>query len=80
MNWDQVQGNWTQFKGKTAEIWGKFADDALNVRHGTREQFVGRLQEKSDLKREEAEKKLDKKLRDRMVARLRQEEQECFGP
>ena len=24
MNWDQVQGNWKQFKGKAQQVWGDF--------------------------------------------------------
>lgn len=62
MNWDQVEGNWKQFKGKVLETWGKFTDDELDVLHGAREQFVGKLQEKYGLKREEAEKELDEHL------------------
>ncbi len=63
MNWDQVEGNWKQFKDKVRGTWGKFTDDELDVLHGTREQFVGKLQEKYGLKREEAEKELDEHLR-----------------
>jgi uncharacterized protein YjbJ (UPF0337 family) len=44
------------------ETSGKFTDDELEVLHGTREQFVGKLQEKYGLKREEAEKELDERL------------------
>jgi uncharacterized protein YjbJ (UPF0337 family) len=62
MNWDQVEGNWKQFKGKIRETWGKFTDDELEVLHGTRDQFVGKLQEKYGIKREEAEKQLDEHL------------------
>jgi uncharacterized protein YjbJ (UPF0337 family) len=62
MNWDQVEGNWKQFKGKVRETWGKFTDDELDVLLGTREQFVGKLQEKYGIKREEAEKELDEHL------------------
>ncbi|MGO8879512.1 MAG: CsbD family protein [Desulfomonilaceae bacterium] len=45
------------------ETWGKFTDDELDVFHGSREQFVGKFQEKYGLKREEAEKELDERLR-----------------
>jgi uncharacterized protein YjbJ (UPF0337 family) len=45
------------------ETWGKFTDDKLDVLHGRREQFVGKLQEKDGLEREEAEKELDEPLR-----------------
>jgi uncharacterized protein YjbJ (UPF0337 family) len=62
MNWDQVEANWKQFKDKVRETWGKFTDDELDVLNGTREEFVGKLQEKYGLTREEAEKELDEHL------------------
>lgn len=62
MNWDQVEGNRKQFNDKVRETWGKFTDDELDALHGTREEFVGKLQEKYDLKREDAEKELDDHL------------------
>ncbi len=62
MDWHQVEGNWKQFQDKVRQTWGKFTDDELDVLHGTREQFVGKLQEKYGLKREEAEKELDEHL------------------
>ena len=62
MNWDQVEGNWKQFRDKIRQTWGKFTEDELDVLHGTREQFVVKLQEKYGLKREEAEKELDEHL------------------
>lgn len=63
MNWDQVEGNWKQFRDKVRETWGKFTDDELDAFHGTREQFVGKLQGKYGLKREQAERELDEHLR-----------------
>jgi uncharacterized protein YjbJ (UPF0337 family) len=63
MNWHQVEGNWKQFKGKVREHWGKFTDDELDVFHGKREQFVGKLQEKYGIHRETAEEELDEFLR-----------------
>jgi uncharacterized protein YjbJ (UPF0337 family) len=62
MNWEQVEGNRKQFEDNVRTTWGKFTDDELDVFHGTREQFVGKLQEKYGLRREEAEKKLDEHL------------------
>ena len=29
MNWDRIEGNWKQFKGKVKEQWGKLTDDDL---------------------------------------------------
>ncbi len=35
MDWNRVEGNWKQFKGKAKEKWGKLTDDDLNVRSAT---------------------------------------------
>ena len=55
MNWDQIEGNWMQFKGRIREKWGKFTEDDLDVIKGKRDQLVGKLQEKYGIAREEAE-------------------------
>ena len=30
MDWNRVEGNWKQFKGKVKEQWGKLTDDDLD--------------------------------------------------
>jgi len=54
MNNDRIQGNWTKFKGKVKEQWGKLTDDDLDVVQGKREQLLGRLQERHGLTKEAA--------------------------
>ena len=44
MNWDRVEGNWKQLKGKVIEKWGKLTDDDYDQIKGKREQLSGRLQ------------------------------------
>lgn len=58
MNGDTIKGNWTQFKGKVKEQWGKLTDDDLDVINGQREQLVGRLQEREGIEREIAEQQV----------------------
>ena len=58
MNWDIVEGNWKQFKGKVKAQWGKLTDDHLDVIAGNRDQLVGRLQESYGLTHDEAEKQI----------------------
>ena len=58
MNWDQVSGNWKQFKGMVKEKWGKLTDDDLDVISGKRDQLIGKLQEKYGIAKDEAEKEL----------------------
>jgi uncharacterized protein YjbJ (UPF0337 family) len=59
MNWDQVEGNWKQLKGKAKEKWGGLTDDDLDVVAGKRDQLIGRLQERYGIAREQAEKEAD---------------------
>ena len=55
MNWDRIEGNWKQFKGKAKERWGRLTDDELDVIAGRRDQLLGRLQEQYGLGKDEAE-------------------------
>jgi uncharacterized protein YjbJ (UPF0337 family) len=59
MNWDRIEGNWKQLKGKAKVRWGKLTDDQFDVISGKREQLVGRVQEKYGIAKEEAEKQVD---------------------
>ncbi len=59
MNWDQVKGNWQQVKGKARQQWGELTDDDLAKAEGSREEFVGVVQERYGKSREEAEKEVD---------------------
>ncbi len=59
MNWDQVSGNWKQFKGSIKERWGKLTDDDLTVVAGKRDKLAGILQERYGYAKEQAEKELD---------------------
>lgn len=58
MNWDQVAGNWKQVKGKVKEEWGKLTDDDLTAIEGKRDQFVGKVQERYGIAKEEAERRV----------------------
>ncbi len=37
MNWDRVEGNWKQIKGRVQEQWGLLTDDDLDQIAGRRE-------------------------------------------
>ncbi|MFN0298720.1 MAG: CsbD family protein [Burkholderiales bacterium] len=58
MNWDRVEGNWKQLKGKVTEQWGKLTDDDLDVVAGKRDQLVGRIQNSYGCERDEAERQV----------------------
>lgn len=59
MNWDEIKGNWTQFKGKAKVKWGEMTDDDLDQVEGNRDILIGKIQEKYGKTREEAEKEVD---------------------
>jgi uncharacterized protein YjbJ (UPF0337 family) len=58
MNWDQIQGNWTTFKGKVKERWGDLTDDDLDRIEGRRDQLVGLVQKHYGIARDMAEKEV----------------------
>lgn len=58
MNWDIVEGNWKQFRGKVQTRWGKLTDDHLDVIAGKRVQLAGKLQEVYGITQDEAEKQI----------------------
>jgi len=59
MNWDQVEGNWTQMKGRVKEAWGDLTDSDLTKIEGKRDRLAGALQERYGKQKEEAEKEID---------------------
>lgn len=59
MNWDQIAGKWTEFKGQVKVKWGKLTDDDLNVIAGKRDQITGILQQRYGYAKEQAEREVD---------------------
>jgi uncharacterized protein YjbJ (UPF0337 family) len=59
MNWDRIEGNWKQFKGKVKEQWGKLTDDHLDTIGGKRERLSGKIQETYGITKDEADKQID---------------------
>lgn len=59
MNWDQIQGNWRQFKGEARRRWGKLTDDDLAVIAGDKDKLLGKLQERYGRSRDELEHELN---------------------
>ncbi|MEZ5647973.1 MAG: CsbD family protein [Alphaproteobacteria bacterium] len=59
MNWDTVEGNWQQFKGKIKQQWSKLTDDDLDLIEGKQDQLIGRIQERYGIERDRAKRDLD---------------------
>jgi uncharacterized protein YjbJ (UPF0337 family) len=58
MNWDRVEGQWKQRRGKAVSHWGKMMNDELAAVAGKHEQLVGILQEKYGIAKEEAKQQV----------------------
>ena len=59
MNWDQIEGQLKQAKGKMKEKWGRLTDSDWDQINGKRDQFIGKLQERYGYSKEQAESDLD---------------------
>jgi uncharacterized protein YjbJ (UPF0337 family) len=59
MNWDRVEGKWTQMKGSLKQEWGKLTDDDLDYIAGSRDKLIGKLQERYGIAKEEANARAD---------------------
>ena len=59
MNWDRIEGQWKQRRGKAVHHWGKLMNDELAAIAGKHEQLVGLLQEKYGIAKDEAKRQID---------------------
>jgi len=59
MNWDEIEGKWTEFQGRAKVRWAELTDDDLLAVEGKRDKLVGKLQEKYGIAKEEAERQVD---------------------
>ncbi len=59
MNWDRIEGNWKQFKGKAREKWGQLTDSDWEQIAGKKDQLVGRIQERYGISKDEAQRQAD---------------------
>ena len=59
MDWNRIEGNWKQFKGKIKEQWGELTDDDLDRIDGKREILEGRIQERYGLAKDRVQQDVD---------------------
>src|SRR5215510_10107774 len=59
MDWDRVEGNWKQIKGRVKEKWGNLTDDDLDKIAGRRDQLEGKIQERYGLAKDQVRKDVD---------------------
>jgi uncharacterized protein YjbJ (UPF0337 family) len=59
MNWERIEGQWEQLKGKVRAKWGKLTDDDLRMIAGKKDTLVGKLRERYGQNKEAAERDID---------------------
>lgn len=59
VDWNRVEGNWKQVKGRVQEQWGELTDDDLDVIQGDRERLEGKIQERYGVERDRARQDVD---------------------
>ncbi len=59
MNWDRMEGEWKQRRGKATHQWGKVMNDQLAETAGKYEELVGRLQQKYGIAVEQSIREAD---------------------
>ena len=59
MNWDRLEGQWKQKRGKAVYHWGRMMNDELSAILGKYEELVGKLQEKYGIAKDEARHRVE---------------------
>ena len=59
MDWNRVEGNWKQVKGKVKEKWGQLTDDDLDKIAGPRDQLEGKIQERYGMAKDQVRRDVD---------------------
>ena len=59
MDWNRIEGNWKQTKGRIKEKWGKLTDDDITQINGKRGLFEGKLQERYGLAKDRVRQDVD---------------------
>lgn len=62
MTWDQITGNWKEWRRRAKEQWVELTDDELATVRGQRDQMVSLLQEKYGYAKGPAERALNEFL------------------
>ena len=58
MTWDEIKGNWREYKGRLKEKWGELTDDDVDRVEGKRDQLLGILQNRYGRTKESAENEI----------------------
>jgi uncharacterized protein YjbJ (UPF0337 family) len=59
INWDEIEGEWKQIKGKVKQKWAELTDDEVDEIGGKKDVLVGKVQKRYGIARDEAEKQVN---------------------
>jgi uncharacterized protein YjbJ (UPF0337 family) len=59
MDWNRIEGNWKEAKGKIKQKWGQSTDDDLTQINGRRDQLEGKIQQRYGLGEDMVRKDVD---------------------
>jgi uncharacterized protein YjbJ (UPF0337 family) len=59
INWDEIEGDWKQFRGKIKQKWAELTDDEVDEIDGKKDVLVGKLQKRYGIAKDEAEKQVN---------------------
>jgi uncharacterized protein YjbJ (UPF0337 family) len=59
MDWDRIEGNWKEAKGKIKQKWGQLTYDDLAKINGRRDQLEGKIQQRYGLAKDLVRKNVD---------------------
>ena len=63
MDWDEIEENWKQAKGKIKEKWGKLTDGDLDAIEGRRSRLEDRIHKRYGFATDHVRKEIDDWLR-----------------
>ena len=63
MDWDEIEENWKQAKGKIKEKWGKLTDGDLDAIEGRRSRLEDRIHKRYGFASDHVRKEIDDWLR-----------------
>ena len=58
MNWNQIESDWTQFRGGARQQWSTLSDDPLDMIAGKGDQLACNIQETYGITKDQAVKQL----------------------
>jgi uncharacterized protein YjbJ (UPF0337 family) len=59
MDWNRIEGNWKEAKGKIKQKWGQLTDDDLAQVNGSRDQLEGKIQQRYGLAKDLVRQDID---------------------